>query len=330
MPRPSRTEKPRPVPAGLKSLLSKVPAEPQLATLADGIANPARHWLELKFDGYRAMAYCRGRDVVIMSRSALDWTAEFPLVAEALRALNLRECVLDGEVCAIDEHGVPRFNLIQNRRKGTPMIYAVFDLLWQDGRDLRGEAIEVRRAALEALIAKDTSKVVFATSAVEGDPTQILQLACKAGYEGLVAKERGSRYAPGKSRSWLKLKCHRRQEFAVVGYVPMVGGKVVGALLLAVCEERRFIYAGRVGTGFTTAQRTELARALDRARSAIPTAENASSEVLSKAVWAKPSLVAEVAYLERTKGELRHPSFKGLRKDKAPEDCTWEVPAAHS
>ena len=177
------------------------------------------------------------------------------------------------------------------------------------------------------MIGHDTAKTVFATTAAEGDPKAILKLACKAGYEGIVAKEKGSRYTAGRARTWLKLKCTKRQEFAVVGYVPMVGGKVVGALLLAVREGQRFVFAGRVGTGFTSAQRAEIARVLDRDRSAVPTAEDVPAALLSKSLWSTPRLVAEVAYLERTKGELRHASFKGLRADKAPEDCTWEVVA---
>jgi bifunctional non-homologous end joining protein LigD len=325
MRRPASRKKARPTPESLVQLLSKVPADPQLAMLVESVANPARYLLELKFDGYRILAYCRGRDVVLMSRRALDWSAEFPAVVMALRGLNLPECVLDGEVCAIDEGGVPRFNLLQNRAAGATIIYAAFDLLWLAGKDLRREKLEARRASLEKLIGHDTTKTVFATSAVEGDPQAILKLACKAGYEGIMAKEQGSRYAAGRSRTWLKIKCNMRQEFAVVGYIPMVGGKVVGALLLAVCEEGRFVIAGRVGTGFTSAQRAELARALDRDGRPMPTAEGAPPDVLAKAIWATPRLVVEVAYLERTRGELRHPSFKGLRKDKAPKDCRWEV-----
>ena len=259
-----------------------------------------------------------------MSRRGLDWTGEFQSVANALRALRLPRCVMDGEVCAIDDGGIPRFKLLQNRAAGARLVYVAFDLLWRR-KDLRGTPLEDRHAALEALVGHDSTKVVFASTSTEGDPREILNLACRAGYEGVVCKQKGSLYIPGRSKTWLKLKCTRRQEFAVIGYIPLVGGKVVGALLLAVHEGNRFTYAGRVGTGFSSADRAELARVIERERVDEPPADDVPHDALAKgAVWAKPRLVVEVAYLERTQSELRHPSFKGVRKDKRAVDCAWE------
>ncbi|WP_394844738.1 non-homologous end-joining DNA ligase [Pendulispora brunnea] len=322
---PARTAKVSPGNAeALAHLLGAVPPEPQLATLAESVPSPSRWRYELKFDGYRILAYCDRGHILLMSRRALDWTGEFPEVANALRALRLPASVLDGEVCAVDEGGIPRFNLLQNRAGGARLVYVAFDLLWRR-EDLRRAPLEERRRALEKLVGHDAASTVFASTSAEGDPREILRLACRAGYEGIVAKQQGSLYSPGRSRTWLKLKCSKRQEFGVIGYVPMVGGKVVGALLLAVREGDRLVYAGRTGTGFTTAQRAELARGLDRHRVEEPPAADVPRDVLSTAIWSKPRLVVEVAYLERTKGELRHSSFKGIRADKTPMDCTWEI-----
>ncbi|WP_394825654.1 non-homologous end-joining DNA ligase [Pendulispora albinea] len=309
----------------LAHLIKHIPPEPQLATLVESVPSADRWRFELKWDGYRMLAYCDARHVVLLSRRGLDWSAEFPPVADALRKLRLRGTVLDGEVCAIDPKGIPSFNLLQNRRSDTPLVYVAFDLLLHREKDLRGEPLESRQEALDALIGHETSRTVFASTFTEGDPAKLLRMACRSGYEGIIAKQKQSRYIAGRSRTWLKVKCSKRQEFAVVGYLPMVGGRVVGALLLAIREGSRFVYAGRVGTGFSSAQRAELARRLDRDPVDGPEVDEVPRDVVGKAIWSKPRMVVEVSYLQRTSGELRHASFKGVRVDKSPEDCTWEV-----
>ncbi|WXA83839.1 hypothetical protein LVJ94_48840 [Pendulispora rubella] len=283
---PPRKTKPGPVADALKKLLALVPPDMQLATLAESVPFPDRWRYELKFDGYRILAYCERANVVLTSRRALDWTGEFPEIANALRALRLPACVVDGEVCAVDDSGIPRFNLLQNRAPGVRLIYVGFDLLWRN-EDLRRTPLEERQAAVAKLLGHDTASGVFASTSAEGDPREILRLACRAGYEGIVAKQKQSTYSVGRSKTWLKLKCSKRQEFAIIGYIPMVGGKVVGALLLAVYQGSRFVYAGRTGTGFTTAQRSELARALDRERVDEPPAEDIPRDVLAKGPYGR-------------------------------------------
>jgi bifunctional non-homologous end joining protein LigD len=314
----------------LANLVGKL-RDVQLATLVKEI--PAGAWIyELKWDGYRILAYKRGQDVCLMSRRANDWTADFRVVAEAVARLPAKECIIDGEVCAMSPKGVPSFQLLQNRRSGNAanLLFIVFDLLWIDGEDLRPRPIEERRARLERIMVDASANtLVRLSTAVEGDAKQILATACKAGLEGIVAKKKGSRYSGTRDQTWLKVKCTLRQEFAVVGYMPL--GKTlpaVGSLLLALMgDDGDLHYAGKVGTGFDDKTRTALAKLLEIDRSPQPTASGAP-KLGGLARWSKPKYVAEVEFTEWTDaGDIRHPSFRGLRKDKKPEECVRERPA---
>lgn len=299
----------------------------QTATLVRSIPNPQAFTFELKWDGYRIVAIKAGDTVRLVSRKAQDYSAEFASVVKDVAALDVDECAVDGEICALDERGVPSFQLLQNRgRKKAPIAFFVFDLLWLDGEDLRGLPIEKRRARL-AKLAKKSPALVLST-ATEGDYRAVLDLACKRGLEGIVAKEKKSTYVAGRRPTWLKVKCHLRQEFAVVGYLPLMETQdAVGGLLIATYgNDGRFHYAGKVGTGFDSATRVRLAKMLDRDRSETPTATGAP-KLHGLARWSVPKLVAEVEFTEWTEGgNIRHPSFQGLRRDKTPEECTRDVP----
>ena len=310
----------------LDALVARVGA-PQLATLAKNVPSPESFLYELKFDGYRFLAFKRGDDVRLVSRSATDWTGEFASIVRAVAALPTDEVVLDGEVCALDDNGVPSFARMQNRDEAAPrLVYFAFDALWADGDDLRGLPIERRRQRLRAIVAPVLGDGVIAfSSATEGDPRQILEVACRAGAEGIVAKRKGSLYVAGRQPTWLKVKCTLRQEFAVVGYVPLLKTRdAVGALLLALHEpDGTFRFAGSVGTGFDEKARVTLAKKLEALRSKAPTATGAPSFAQVER-WAKPRLVAEVEFAEWTKDGLRHASFRGLRDDKKPSECVRE------
>lgn len=311
--------------------IAKAIGQVQLATLVRAIPNPSAFSYELKWDGYRIVAVKAGDDVRLVSRKAQDYGAEFPDVVADIASLPADECAIDGEVCALDARGVPSFQLLQNRmRRRVPIAFFAFDLLWLDGEDLRDRPIEERRKLLAKLMkhASHTSTLVLST-ATEGDWRAVLDLACKRGLEGIVAKEKGSSYVAGRRPTWLKVKCKLRQEFAVVGYLPLLETQdAVGALLLAVREkDGRFHYVGKVGTGFDDETRVRLAELLDRDRSATPTAVGAP-KLQGIARWSKPKLVAEVELSEWTEGgHIRHPSYQGLRRDKSPEQCVREVPA---
>ena len=306
----------------------------QLATLVKEV--PVGAWVyELKWDGYRILAHKSGPEVALVSRRGNDWTGEFGVIAGAVARLPVAECIIDGEVCAIDANGVPQFQLLQNRRgRQLNLLFVVFDLLWLDGEDFRGRSIEDRRARLEAMLSRAGAEtLVRMSAAVEGDPKQMLAVACKAGLEGIIAKQKGSRYNGTRDGTWLKVKCTLRQEFAIVGYLPLKKTlPAVGGLVLALKGDRddALHYVGKVGTGFDEKTRVSLAKLLDANRSPTPTAVGAP-RLGGLVRWSKPAYVAEVEFTEWTEGgDIRHPSFRGLRKDKRPEECVRERPVAVS
>ncbi len=293
-----------------------------LATLAAEVPEPFSDWsFELKYDGFRALAGIASGRVALWSRNQLDLAPRFPAIALSLRELRTREAVLDGEVAALDAKGVPRFGLLQ---EGThPLIYFVFDLLWLDGEDLRARSIEERRRLLERVLAGAPPDLQMSIE-ITGDHVRWMAQAAAKGFEGLLAKRRGSTYESRRSGAWLKLKARHEQELAIVGYEPSTAApRQIGSLLLAYAESRRLIFAGKVGSGFTVAKRAELFEKLHASVSAVPTAENAPR--MKTAVWVKPKLVAQVEFSNWTEdGMVRQASFQGLRDDKKPLEAKRE------
>lgn len=302
----------------------------QLATLAT--QTPPGEWsYELKYDGYRVLALKSKRQVRLWSRNGKDSTPEFPEIEHVIGTIRATSCVMDGEVCAIAPNGVPSFQLLQNRGKSrAPRMYFAFDLLELDGKDLRQKPIEERRRLLEALVTRAGVTGVSLSKAVAGmDESAVLQAVCKSGFEGVVAKQIGSSYEPGRSNTWIKLKCTKRQEFAIVGWLPLKDTqRAVGALALGLATESGgFIYAGKVGTGFDLATRSSLAELLGPDETEGPTASG-MPKFGGVVHFVEPRHVAEIAFTEWTEGgNVRHPSFKGLRKDKSPHECVREEPA---
>lgn len=297
-------------------------AEVENATLVE--APLSRDYaFELKYDGYRMLAFKVEADVRLVSRRGQDWTQVFADIARAIAALDLHSVVLDGEVVAPDERGVPSFQRLQNRQR--PLSYVAFDLLSLDGADLRPQPIEQRRGTLARILAGCQPPLLVAT-ALTGDVDQLLTAACKAGFEGLIGKRVGSPYRPGRGLDWIKLKCHRRQEFALVGYLPLTGSQrgIVGSLILALHDEGRFVFAGKVGTGFDERTRSALGQLLEERHVEGPSASDVP-RFGGLVRWAKPDLVAEIRFSEWTEAHhARHPTYLGLRPDKRPEDCVLE------
>lgn len=310
-------------PASPRKLLEKV-FPPMLATLAEGLRDKPEDWfLEMKYDGFRATAAIVEGEIAMWTRNGLDLTARFPHVAEALKKLRVGSVVVDGEIVALDSAGAPRFQLLQQGDE-SPVI-VLFDLLWLEGHDLRTQPLEARRDLLKRLVGRP-SKTVRLAEQVELEPDKALALAARRGYEGLIAKRRGSVYENRRSKAWLKLRAINAQELAIVGYTPATNSnREIGALLLGVVEGKAFRYAGKVGTGFSSVQRRELLEALHPATSdSIPVEDPPRDRT---AVWVKPELVAQVQFTEWTAdGRLRHPSFLGLRPDKKPGECFRERP----
>ncbi len=299
---------------------------PMLATLATEDEVEPGDRLEVKYDGFRALAGVSGGRVTLQSRNGLDLAGRFPSVAAALSRLVVGEAVLDGEIVAAGGGG-SAFQALQATTGGVG--YAVFDLPWLEGRDLRDAPLEERRELLESLLSTAPEEIELAEE-VAGGIRKALARARREGWEGIVAKRPGSRYEGRRSKAWLKVKVTADQEFGIVGYTPLrTGAAAIGALLLAVREGRRFVFAGKVGTGYSEALRRELYRRLGPDRVEAAPVDRAPR--LRDARWVKPRLVAEVAFTEWTAdGKLRHPSFKRLRDDKRPEDCVRERPRARS
>ncbi len=295
---------------------------PMLATLSTEEQVGPQHRLEVKYDGFRALAALSGGQLALQSRNGLDLSSRFPAVPKALREVVVGEVVLDGEI-VVEERGSSSFQALQGDAAG--LRYRVFDLLWHEGEDVRGEELERRRELLESLLASAPDLVQLAEE-VEGPIRKAMERARAAGWEGVVAKQRGSSYQGRRSRDWLKVKVGAGQELAVVGFTPLsTGGAGIGALLLAVREADGFRFAGKVGTGYTDELRQRLERELSPDR--VPKPAVTPAPRVRDAVWVRPRLVAEVSFTEWTSdGKLRHPSFKGLRPDKKPEDCVKEAP----
>ena len=301
-----------------------------------GVFDVTAYLYEIKYDGYRLRAVKAGDEVMLVTRGGHDWTARFSPLAAAVSRLPPREAVLDGEVCVVDDAGRPSFQALQEWLAGerpaasgaAALSYVLFDLTWLDGRDLRDRPLEERRALLEALLRGTSAPLSFSRAseaASRAELEAITGAVRRAGLEGLVAKRRGSRYLPGQSGVWRKLKFSRRQDCAIVGWVPMTGApKVLGALILAVVEAGELRFAGKVGTGLDDVTRERLRARLDTESVATP-AVPVPKTVVPGARWVRPTLVCEVEFVEWSRdGSLRTPVWIRLREDKTPDECTLD------
>jgi bifunctional non-homologous end joining protein LigD len=311
-----------------------VPAfyHPQLARLVKQ-APAGDDWLhEMKYDGYRIGCRIRGRSVTLVSRNGKDWTKAFPAVAEAARALGVRDAVLDGEVAIVLPDGRTSFQALQNAfAEGSShgLAYFVFDALALNGVNLRPRPLEARKAELSQLLGSSrTTGVIRFSDHVIGNGPDVFHQACRLRLEGILSKLRTAPYVPGRSGTWLKTKCALRQEFVIGGFTDPEGSREgIGALLVGVYDESGALaFAGKVGTGFTVVVARDLRRRLERiAQDRDPFAPPPPIGIQRRAHWVTPSLVAEVAFTEWTNdGRIRHPSFQGLRRDKPPRTVTRE------
>ncbi|MEO8289576.1 MAG: DNA ligase D [Gaiellaceae bacterium] len=303
---------------------------PMLATLAPDVPGNRGWAYEVKWDGYRALAYLAGSEARLVSRNRNDLTERFQTVASALPgAVKTPDCVLDGEVCALDEEGRSSFSAMQ--RGSGPIVYYVFDLLELEGRPLIDLPLEERRAELARLL--DRRNRTVRLSETFDDGAALLEAAREQGLEGVIAKKSGSRYEPGKrSRNWLKVKTHGRQEFIIAGYTKGKGRRAgrLGSLILAVKRGDELVYVGNCGTGFTEKEIDKLLarlRPLERKSSPFGYVPKMPKVRKDDIVWVTPKLVCEVEFAEWTHdGRLRAPSYQGLRDDKTSEEVRRERP----
>ena len=305
---------------------------PMLATLAEEIPAGGPWVYEVKWDGYRALAYVRDGDCRLVSRNGNELTPRFATVASAIARATGASAVLDGEVCALDARGRASFSAMQ-QGTGTPVYYA-FDVLEVEGEPVIGRPLEERRATLAGLIAFDKT-VRLSESFSDGQA--LLAVAAEQELEGIVAKRLDSPYRPGKrTRDWLKLKTHGRQEFLVAGYTRGQGNRdgSFGSLVLAVNEPGGLRYVGNVGTGFReqeAARLLGLLRPLERPDPPFAVPPRMPRVRRGEVTWVEPRQVVEVEFSEWTHdGHLRQPSYKGTRDDKPPREVRRERPIAET
>jgi DNA ligase D-like protein (predicted ligase) len=275
---------------------------------------------ERKLDGIRCLAVKDGGRTRLYSRNELGLNDRYPSLAAALDADPADRFVIDGEAVAF-VGGRDRFG----GGDGGELYYYVFDVLYADGSDVRGLPLEQRRAVLDRLVRWQDP--LRRTEQVTGDGAALLADACRDGWEGLIAKRRGTPYVSTRSRDWLKLKCTRAQELVIGGFTAPRGSRTdLGALLVGHFEGGRLRYAGKVGTGFTRTTLRELSERLaPLVRESSPFAPEKG--IPPSATWVEPELVAQIAFMEWTSdGRLRHPSFLGLRFDKPARAVVREEP----
>ncbi len=303
---------------------------PQLATLERRVPTGANWLFEMKLDGYRMQAAIAGDQVRLYTRKGHDWTRQFGYVAPALSRLTKGTALIDGELCAIDEHGRTNFTLLKNSLDGhKPVVFYAFDLLEQDGEDLAPLSQIERKARLEALLGDLPVDAPIAYSDhIVGDGEAVFRAMCEGGHEGVIAKAINARYYGGdRSTAWQKIKCVQRQEFVVIGWrPPEYGVDNVRGLFLATYEGGKLVYRGGVGTGFTDKLRRDVWEVLQLIRTdERPPVMGMPRPEMRVARWVEPRLLAEVEYTEITPdGLIRHPSFKGLREDKPASEVHLE------
>jgi bifunctional non-homologous end joining protein LigD len=331
------------------------------AGIPSDFADGAGAWaFEMKWDGFRTLAEVSAGSVRLISRSGKDMTVTYPelqALAEQVPAEAL-PVVLDGEIVALDAQGRPSFRRLQQRaniakpadvavaRRRVKVDVMVFDVLESGGRSHAKRPYDERRQILEELLAGARAPV-HVPPAFDGDLDAAMGTSKQLGLEGVVAKRRDSTYVVGRrSQQWLKLKHARSQEVVVVGWRPGHGDRthLMGSLLLAVPDDGRLVYVGRVGSGFTDGERRELVVELGKIERTTPAAVGVPREDARDARWVSPRRVAEVVYGDWTGrpeggaedvadgdtplGKLRHPVWKGWRRDKSPDDVVVELPPA--
>ncbi|HRE45082.1 MAG TPA: DNA ligase D [Terricaulis sp.] len=285
-------------------------------------------WLhEIKYDGYRLQAAVNGPSVRLYTRTGLDWTARFGAIAQALGALNLKNALIDGEAAVADAQGRTDFGALQRALddgKAKGVSYFAFDLLFDDGADLRKRPLTERKARLEALLKRARAPIRL-SPVIEGNGPAVFEAFEAKGLEGVVSKRAEGAYRSGRTQSWLKAKCVNESEFVIIGYQPSLKGRAFAALMLAERVKGKLSYRGNVGTGFsdrTLASLSAQLAALARAKPALDVPRAAARG----AKWVEPKLIAQVKYAELTnEGAVRHGVFLGLRGDKSPMDVNAET-----
>jgi bifunctional non-homologous end joining protein LigD len=317
----------------LTKLMTQYP-DVELATLVDAPPQGDQWVHEIKFDGYRILAFLADGEVRIRTRNGNDWTGKFPSLHASIAKLKAKSAVLDMEAVVLDSAGKSNFQAMQHAlgeagNRQAVQAY-VFNLLHLDGKHMTREPLTVRKKALKALLKKSPDdKYLHYSDHVVGHGAEMIAKSCSMGLEGVVSKLADSRYVLGRQKGWLKSKCIKRQEFVIIGYTDArTGPRAIGALHLGYYDKGAMKYAGKVGTGFGLEDAQNLHDRLAKLETKTPAVKDLPRRILKTAHWVRPALLCEVSFTELTAdGHVRHPSFQGLRKDKKPQDVTIERPS---
>jgi bifunctional non-homologous end joining protein LigD len=315
-----------------------------LATLVDAPFDDDQWLFEIKWDGYRAVAFLDNGACRLVSRNQNDFTAGFPEVAAAIpEAFRGKRAVLDGEIVALDAEGRPSFSLMQQRtgmdtgrpgkigivRRDVPIVYYVFDLLWLDGYSLLRVGLEERKELLHSLLQKHER--VHYSDHVVGQGGALYKVAQERALEGILAKRRTSCYIQKRTREWLKIKITQRIECVIGGYTDPKGSREnFGSIILGLYDDkRRLVHVAQAGSGFTEASHAAMWKQL-KALEAGKNPFHGRVDTQRKNHWVKPEMVAEIKFTEWThEGEtgqvkLRAPVYMGLRADKQAKQCRFD------
>jgi bifunctional non-homologous end joining protein LigD len=317
---------------------------PMLATLVDKPFDNPQWLFEIKWDGYRAVAFLNGGEARLVSRNQNEMTSQYPELRDLPQYVRARNAVLDGEIVALDDAGRPSFSLMQQRTgisgsgrrikaadRAVPIAYYVFDLLYLDGYDLTRVDLEKRKELLSGIVA-GSGLVRYSDHHLE-QGVALYEAAKQQGLEGIVAKRRNSCYEQKRSREWLKMKITRRQECVIGGYTDPRGSREhFGSIVLGLYDEKgRLLHVGQAGSGFTEATHEDMWRLLQKLKTDKNPFGN-KVESTRGVHWVKPELVAEIKFTEwthETDGggvKMRAPVYEGLRPDKSPRECVFERP----
>ncbi len=334
----SRTKRLRsiPVPGFIEPMKAKLISEPP----------KVGDWqYEIKFDGFRALALKGSNEVRLLSRNNKDLGSKFPAVLEAVSALRVQECIIDGEIVALDPQGRSSFQLLQQfemGKKKPPLFYYVFDILRLNGKDLRARSLAERKSILESVLPERDNLIRYSATLGE-DVNSLIEEVRKVGLEGLIGKKKNSIYEAGaRSGKWIKLKLLREQEFVIGGYTDPEGSrKYFGSLIIGVYQNKELIFCGKVGTGFSEIVLRNLHTRMEKiASDSCPFADlprprgnkwgqAITASEMKHCHWVQPKIVCQVKFGEWTQdNHLRQPVYLGLREDKQAAEVVREGPSA--
>ncbi|MGC4098038.1 MAG: DNA ligase D [Nitrospira sp.] len=309
--------------------LMKQYSDPELATLVDQQPNGDAWVHEIKYDGYRLMAFVDKGSVILRTRGGKDWTHKFTPLEKAIAQLKVESAVLDLEACVLNERGQSDFGALQaalsdNNQKDIQGY--IFDLLYLNGEDLTNKTLVDRKAQLSTILKKAKAPLHFSEH-LESSP-DLLEKACEIGAEGLVSKKKDSLYYGRRTADWVKSKCGLEQEFVIGGFMPAKDHTdAIGALLLGYYKDEKFTYAGKVGTGYSRTLAKRIYQKLIPHKVMKSPFQEKVGRGLRDYIFVKPELLCEIAFMEWTPdGHIRHASFKGLREDKNPKRVVEEIP----